>query len=221
MQRIGRMASIGGQRVMAPFAVLTVLVLSALVPGCAPTRPTSQPELRADAAREDAGLAAPMVAAPPKARALSPVPLWKDGKVAGEFDAAQARTTRDLVIDLGEQWVPYIFTERSLPTEQPVPQSTYRATYLALAQGQYPNDHHGLRAKKDRYLELYGILPTLSLLRARFREAQKQDCASKIDLEPLKQYQRIVPYVDNPKARRDSNQFLGIEQRIKQIMAKQ
>src|SRR4029077_5309486 len=122
--------------------------------------------------------------------------------------------------DLGEEWVPYIFTERTNATDEPIPQS-YRTTYLALARGEYPNDHPRVRAKKDRYLELYGILPTVSLLRARFREAAKQDCASKIDLEPLKQYERIVPYVDNPKARRDSSQFRGIEQRIKQIMAKQ
>jgi hypothetical protein len=147
--------------------------------------------------------------------------MWKEGKLAGEFDVAQPRTGRELVIDLGEEWVPYIFTERSMPNEQPVAQSSYRGTYIALARGEYPSDHHGVRAKKDRYLELYGILPTLNLLRARFREAQKQDCASKVDLEPLKQYQRIVPYVDNPKARRDSSLFRGIEQRIKQIVAKQ
>ncbi len=185
-------------------------------------RPTGKPEAAVqEGGQQDAGPAGPVVAAPPKARALTPVPLWKDGKVSGEFDAAQARTARELVIDLGEDWVPYIFSERSAPGEQPVAQSTYRATYLALARGEYPNDHHGQRAKKDRYLELYGILPTLSLLRSRFREAQKQDCASKIDLTPLEQYQRIVPYVDNPKAKRDSSQFLGIEQRIKQMMAKQ
>jgi hypothetical protein len=192
-----------------------------LAAGCAAVRPKSQAGPVIDAGRDEGGASAPIVAAPPKARALSPVPLWKDGTVAGEFDASQPRAGREFVIDLGEQWVPYIFSERSMPNEQPVAQSSYRATYLALARGEYPNDHHGIRAKKDRYLELYGILPTLSLLRARFHEAQKQDCASKIDLEPLKQYQRIVPYVDNPKARRDSTQFLGVEQRIKQIMAKQ
>jgi hypothetical protein len=202
---------------------LALALVAAVVAGCAPARPTSQPELATDGGRDETGAAAtaPAVAAPPKARALSPVPLWKDGKITGELDAAQARTTRELVMDLGEQWVPYIFSERSMPNEQPVPQSTYRATYLALSRGEYPSDHHGQRAKKDRYLELYGILPTLSLLRTRFHEAQKQDCASKIDLEPLKQYQRIVPYVDNPKARRDSTTFLDLEQRVKRMVAKQ
>ena len=187
---------------------------------CASLKPSSKPEIASDSGHDQVA-ATPVVAAPPKARALKPVPLWKDGKVAGEFDVAAPKTSREVVMDLGEEWVPYIFTERSLPTEQPVAQSTYRATYLALARGEYPTDHHGQRAKKDRYLELYGILPTLNLLRARFREAQKQDCATKLDLEPLKQYQRIVPYVDNPKAKRDSSQFLSVEQRVKQMVAKQ
>src|SRR6185369_15492781 len=75
--------------------------------------------------------------------------------------------------------------------------------------------------KKDRYLELYGIPPTLKLLRTRFHETQKQDCASKIDFQAFKLYQRIVPYIDNPKARRDSSQFLSVEQRVKQFMSKQ
>src|SRR5882724_8591987 len=171
--------------------------------GCVAVKPTGKPDFASDGGMGDSGGAASGPITPPKPRALTPVPLWKEGKIAGEVDLAKPRASRELVLDLGDDWVPYIFTEQSSPTDPVVPQ-TYRATYLALARGEYPNDHHGVRAKKDRYLELYGILPTLSLLRTRFREAQRQDCASKLDLEPLKQYERIVPYVDNPKARRDS-----------------
>ena len=124
------------------------------------------------------------------------------------------------MVDLGEEWVPYIFTERTNATEAALPQ-TYRATYLALSRGEYPNDHHGARAKRDRYLELYGIPPTLKLLRARFREAQKPTARRRSISSAFKLYQRIVPYIDNPKARRDCSQFLGVEQRIKALMTKQ
>ena len=145
-----------------------------------------------------------------------PIPLWKDGKVAGEIDA-DAPGPGQIVLDLGEDWVPYIFTERASPTDERTPQS-YRPTYLALARGQYPNDIHGARAKRDRYLEVFGILPTLSLVRDRFRETQKQDCISKVDLEPLKRYERIVAYIDNAKARRDSSMFVAIDRRVKQLL---
>jgi hypothetical protein len=202
-------------------ALFSVAALWLSGAGCAAVKPTGQLDILPDAGHDDVASAAHGAGVAPKARALSPVPLWKDGKTSGELDLAEPPAARDVVLDLGEQWVPYIFSEHSATNETLVPQSSYRATYLALARGEYPNDHHGLRAKKDRYLELYGILPTLGLLRTRFHEAVRQDCASKIDLEPLKQYQRIVPYIDNPKARRDSSQFLGIEQRIKQVMAKQ
>ncbi len=200
------------KRLAASFLVLCA--------GCVAVKPTGKPDFASDGGTGETGTGSQASAGPPKPRALTPVPLWKDGKVFGEVDLSKPRAPREIVLDLGDDWVPYIFTEHSSPSDPVVPQ-TYRATYLALARGEYPNDHHGIRAKKDRYLELYGILPTLSLLRTRFREAAKQDCASKIDVEPLKRYERIVPYIDNPKARRDSSAFLGIEQRVKQMVAKQ
>jgi hypothetical protein len=196
-------------------ALFSVLSLTA----CAGVRPAGQHAATLDGGGEEAGAVA-QASAPATPPPLQPVTLWKDGKPAGEIDLAQPHDARIVVLDLGEDWTPYIFTERSSPAEAPVPQS-YRATYLALARGEFPNDHHGKRAKKDRYLELYGILPTLTLLRTRFREAVSQDCASKVDLEPLSQYERLLPYVDNGKAQRDSSQFLSLERRLKQAMVKQ
>ncbi len=187
--------------------------------GCAGVRPAGHHEAATDAGGEETGSGA-QASEPAQPRSLQPVPLWKDGKPAGEIDLAHPHDARIVVLDLGEDWVPYLFTERSRPDEELVPQS-YRATYLALARGEFPHDHHGARARKDRYLELYGILPTLTLLRTRFREAISQDCATKVDLEPLKQYERLLPYVDNGKAQRDSSQFLAVERRLRQAMEKQ
>jgi hypothetical protein len=186
---------------------------------CAGMRPASQHEAAADGGRQEAGAVA-QASAPAQPGSSQRVPLWRDGKPAGEIDLAQPHDARIVVLDLGEDWGPYIFTERSSPDEGLVPQS-YRATYLALARGEFPPDHHGKRAKKDRYLELYGILPTLTLLRTRFREAVSQDCASKVDLEPLQRYERLLSYVDMGKAQHDSSQFLSAERRLKQEMAKQ
>ena len=186
---------------------------------CSGMHPAAQHGAAADGGGRETE-AAEQAPAPAPPRSQQSVPLWKDGKPAGEIDLAQPHDARIVVLDLGEDWVPYIFSERSSPDEAPIPQS-YRATYLALARGEFPHDHHGTRAKKDRYLELYGILPTLALLRTRFREAVGQDCASKIDLEPLNQYERLLPYVDQGKAQRDSSQFLSVERRLKQPMAKQ
>jgi hypothetical protein len=196
-------------------ALLAVFSITA----CAGVRPASQYEAAPDGGKQETGALA-QTSAPEQPRPLQPVPLWKDGKPAGEIDLAKPHDARIVVLDLGEDWTPYIFSERSNPDEKLVPQS-YRETYLALARGEFPHDHHGARAKKDRYLELYGIPPTLGLLRTRFREAVSQDCASKVDLGPLSQYERLLPYVDQGKAQRDSSQFLALERRLKQDMAKQ
>jgi len=187
---------------------------------CGIVKPTGKPEIAVEPKSEDAGSAAARVEQGEPPRPLhQPIPLWKDGKIAGEIDAASPGPGQ-IVLDLGDDWVPYIFTERSAPGDERTPQS-YRPTYLALARGEFPHDIHGARAKKDRYLEVFGILPTLTLVRDRFRETQRQDCISKIDLEPLKAYERIVPYIDMPKARRDSATFVAIDRRLKQLMQKQ
>ena len=66
---------------------------------------------------------------PPMAR---PVPLWENGASAREVDAATADLHGYFLLDLGEAWTPYLFTEASTESEARVPHA-YRETYLALA----------------------------------------------------------------------------------------
>lgn len=186
---------------------------------CAGVHPASLREKATDGGRQETEAVA-QSSASGEPSPLKPVPLWKDGQPVGEIDLGRPHDARIVVLDLGEDWTPYIFTERSSPDEQLVPQS-YRATYLALARGEYPHDRHGARAKKDRYLELYGIPPTLTLLRTRFREEVSEDCGSKVDLEPLRQTDRLLPFLVDSNAQRDSSQFLALERRFKQDMTKQ
>ena len=203
-----------------PTACALPLALSLFSAACGVIKPTGKAEVASEPKVDDAGGASARVEQGEPPRPLhQPIPLWKDGKVAGEIDA-DAPGPGQIVLDLGEDWVPYIFTERSSPTDERTPQS-YRPTYLALSRGEFPNDIHGARAKKDRYLEVFGILPTLNLVRDRFRETQRQDCISKLDLEPLNLYERIIPYTEMGKARRDSATFVAIDRRLKQLMQKQ
>jgi hypothetical protein len=122
-----------------------------------------------------------------------PVPFWKNGKLEGEVDAAKADQEGHLLLDLGEDWTPYILTERSSPDAE-IKTNAYRSTYLALARGEFPNDRDGYRAKEDRYLELYGILPTVNLLRQRFDEVRNLECAEDLDLAPLQSFDGFLAY---------------------------
>lgn len=150
-------------------------------PVTAPVESEAQPEQTAAPRKE----AEPVVLE-------DPVPLWKDGKAQGQVDAATADEDGHLLLDLGEDWTPYILTEGS-GDDVPKP-SEYRETYLALARGEFPEDRHGYRAKKDQYLELYGILPNLSLLRDRFTEVRSLQCAEELDLAPLHEFEGFLAY---------------------------
>jgi hypothetical protein len=123
----------------------------------------------------------------------APAVLWKDGKAQGQVDGAKAGEEGHLLLDLGEDWTPYILTVAPSADERGQT-SEYRSTYLALARGEFPKDRHGYRAKRDQYLELYGILPTLNLLRERFTGVRALECAADLDLAPLQQFEGFLAY---------------------------
>ena len=137
----------------------------------------------------------------------APVAFWKDGKLEGQVDAAKADEEGNLLLNLGEEWTPYILTEATSDQELGKT-SEYRSTYLALARGEFPKDRHGYRAEKDQYLELYGILPTLTLLRERFREVRALQCAEELDLVPLQEFEGFLAY---QKGRRPARRLARYE----------
>ncbi len=183
--------------------LLTVLAWAAVY-GCAPKQDPVTAPLESDVKPEPTS--APVVEAPPAALD-QPVALWDDGKNRRQVDAARAAEDGNLILDLGEDWTPYILSEASSPDEESIP-SEYRETYLALARGEFPKDRHGYRAKRDQYLELYGILPTLSNLRTRFKAVRELECADTLDLETLRSFDGFLAY---EKGRRPARRLARYE----------
>lgn len=148
----------------------------------------------------------------------APVPFWKGGSAQGQVDAAKAEVEGRLLLDLGEEWTPYIFTDSSSPDEEPKPMA-YRPTYLALARGEFPKDRHGTRARKDKYLELYGILPTVSLLRTRFEEVRNLECAEELDLAPLQSFEGFLAYRPGRKPARRLARYQLLKPQMEALVA--
>ncbi len=171
--------------------------------------PTAAPETEAPPVAEPA----PEVvdARPPPL--AEPVPLYEAGTTEREIDAATARAEGYLLIDLGESWTPYLFTEQSNAEEERI-EHAYRETYLALSRGEFPEDHHGARAERDKYLELYGIMPTLGLLRERFRRVRDSDCREGLDLSALESFDGFIRYTNNRAARRAASHFIYLERTV-------
>ncbi|MEM7603974.1 MAG: hypothetical protein AAF411_01355 [Myxococcota bacterium] len=79
------------------------------------------------------------------------------------------RRTPNLALDVGEGWVPPLFAQD---------RSTFRPIYVALAQERFdalPGDL-GVRAARVRYVEVYGVAPTLSVLRRRLAAVTQRAC---------------------------------------------
>ena len=182
---------------------------------CAVVQPTGKPDLAADGGHASAGGVRPRGHSTPSQARAAGLQVWKDGKVTGRGrPAAAASCRRRSCVDLGEEWVPYIFTERTIATDDGVPQS-YRATYLALSRGDFPATITARAPRKIVTSSSTGFLRRSSSCAPVFTRRKSRTAPRRSISSAFKLYQRIVPYIDNPKARRDSSQFLAVEQRIK------
>ena len=65
-------------------------------------------------------------------------------------------------------------------------QRRVEAMLLALARGEHPDDHHGRRAQRDKYLELYGIPPSLAVVLRDWQlsETEIQPCLDAAKFDP-------------------------------------
>jgi hypothetical protein len=154
---------------------------------------------------------------PPMAR---PVPLWEGGRIVRDVDAAHAREHGLIVLDLGDGWAPYLFGERGNESEPIVPNG-YRQTYLALARGEFPDDIHGDRARDDEYLELFGIAPSLSLLRTRMKATNELTCAPGLDLSALQSFEGTIAFTGNDEGRRAATRFEALDREVQRMLARE
>jgi len=118
---------------------------------------------------------------PPERRAIQV--QFSDGQErVVDADAARARGLT--VIDLSDGWAPSVFDDRIGPQRTAL-SNPYRAIYTGLASDRTDGDGQPLSAGERNYLELYGIPPSLSVLRRRFLHDARPTCASAFDPDKL------------------------------------
>jgi hypothetical protein len=217
MSRMRRSRTTGSSSASASWLSLVALLTLC---GCGKGAEPKQPSVAktSDKAGKDKSRG---VATPPPPPMTDPVPLWEHGRSERNIDAATSGRNRELIYDLGEVWTPYLFSEGEPAVPGKAVSSAYRPTYLALARGEFPDDLHGERAKDDKYLELYGILPTLHVVRARMRATAKLSCTKDLDLAPLQSFDGVATYTSNPVARRDVKTYAYVKAHTLDIMQQQ
>jgi hypothetical protein len=111
---------------------------------------------------------------PPERRAIQVVGA---GSAVSErqVDADAARARGLTLVDLGDDWTPAVLD----------PANPYRPIYLGLAADRGDGDGQPLAAGEHNYLELYGVPPTLSVLRRRFLQDARRDCMGTVDVGKL------------------------------------
>ncbi len=125
---------------------------------------------------------------PPAARALIVV-----GGAERWVSADAAVAAGYTLIDLGDEWTPFIFQEVTDASGN-LMANRYRQVYLGLANDLGDRDGQPLAEGDHNYLELYGVPPTLSVLRARFLDslARAPSCAD-VDFAKLSAATSIPP----------------------------
>ena len=85
-------------------------------------------------------------------------------------------TRRDVVVDLSDDWVPRMLTDD--PTRGELGRNPYRAEFVRLATQPADSD--------ERYLELYGIPPSLAVVGARLLDEERHRCHATVPSMPAR-----------------------------------
>jgi hypothetical protein len=121
----------------------------------------------------------PAGALPPERRALQVV-AGRDRIV----DADVARARGLTLVDLSDGWSPGIFADGTAPDGAVLP-NRYRAIFVGLAADKTDGDGQPLLPGEKNYLELYGIPPSLSVLRERLLADAARACDPTFDTTKL------------------------------------
>jgi hypothetical protein len=127
--------------------------------------------------------------------------VFRDGQESWTSASGAARSGYT-VVDLSDDWTPYIFAEHRDPNGQPLP-NRYRRVFLGLANDTLDEDGEPLPAGEKNYLELYGIPPSLGVLRARFLDDESHACHDSADLAVMEAVE-TVSYVAPEKVKQDA-----------------
>lgn len=151
---------------------------------------------------------APRPAPPP--RCDDPLDVWEGGRRTGAVCEERATERGLTVLDLGDDWTPIIFSEA--PGEEG--SQPYRPIYQALADERL--DDLPEEVEPERFLELFGIFPTLRVLRERLAASEVHACHAAVDDSSLAALDFVIrPYsADIESQRRRIRQVRFLENRL-------
>ena len=96
------------------------------------------------------------------------------GRSVGQTTPENARRDGLTVVDLSDDWLPYIFSE--VP-DKPQPLRPY---LIDLANERFRPGSNYARPREDRHFEAFGIFPSLNLVRRRIADSKRHACHERV-----------------------------------------
>jgi hypothetical protein len=120
-----------------------------------------------------------------------------DPSAPKKMSIGQAEARGYAIADLGNDWVPYIFTEKS-PGQDNSKKNGYRKTYIGLANDRIDAYGDELEPHEHNFLELYGIPPTLRVVWQEWQSlsTEFEPCLEEAGYDPsvFERYQGVIAY---------------------------
>ena len=120
-----------------------------------------------------------------------PIPIMADGVERGRVCPAEAGAKGLTVIDLGDEWTPAVLSASPDGTKVP----GYRDDYLNIANERL----HKKATHEDKLGELYGVTPSLAIVRKRLADTARHSCWAAIDPTPIAGFNRIWSQEDRAR----------------------
>lgn len=130
-------------------------------------------------------LVASLSTASPFETVCSKVPVFDHGQSVGEI-CADAPHPGLTLVDLSDAWAPAVFSET------PEQRQPYRQTFVDLANERIGQGREWETARRDHYFELFGIFPSISVVRARLLDESRHACHAAVDATSLSQLRRTL-----------------------------
>ena len=103
-------------------------------------------------------------------REAGDVLVVEGGHVARQTTPEAAQRDGLTVVDLSDDWLPYVFSE------EPGKPQPLRPYLIDLANGRFRSGSKYSRAREDRFFEAFGIFPSLNYMRRRIADRKRHAC---------------------------------------------
>lgn len=164
--------------------------------------------------RSDPAETPPAAGAPDSGDQGGQIAWYEDGELRGRVTPEGAERRGLTVIELGDEWAPFIFHEEPSLGERG--HQPYRRRFLRLADEQTGRRRPG---DDDRHLELFGIFPTLRVVRERLADERRHECHSQVDDGSIEALDELLrPGGDVRAQRARSAQVRAIERELSPIV---